>query len=100
MSAVMVLALLLAAAGCTSPSASGDEVRTRKGSEEAPAKGGATMNSVSLQFVEYRNDPAELAARVDRMLAEADPPAAGGDPVAVVVPHAGYRYSGPVAAQA
>ncbi len=58
------------------------------------------MNSVSLQFVDYRNDPAELAARVDGMIAAAAPVTGGGDPIALIVPHAGYIYSGPVAAHA
>ncbi len=56
------------------------------------------MNAVSLQFVDYRNDPAELAGRVDRMLSEAPPPPREGSPVGLVVPHAGYMYSGPIAA--
>jgi AmmeMemoRadiSam system protein B/AmmeMemoRadiSam system protein A len=54
------------------------------------------MNSISLQFIEYRDDPAELARRVDAMIAAAGAPAAAA-PVALVAPHAGYRYSGPVA---
>ena len=58
------------------------------------------MNSISLQFVSYRNDPAELAGRVDHMLSEAPLPGRRGAPVGVVVPHAGYIYSGPVAAYA
>ncbi len=46
----------------------------------------------------YPADPASLAATVDRLLT-VDPPAAPG-PKALVVPHAGYPYSGPVAASA
>lgn len=43
----------------------------------------------------YPDDPSELAACVDRYL---DRPAAGGpSPKALVVPHAGYIYSGAVA---
>lgn len=52
----------------------------------------------------YPDDPAELAAMIDSMLAgsASASPAAGepGPPVALVVPHAGYVYSGPVAATA
>lgn len=44
----------------------------------------------------YPGDAAELAQIVDKMLAAAAP--ADGDPIALVVPHAGYAYSGPVAA--
>ena len=49
----------------------------------------------------YPAEPARLAEQVDRMLAAASssPPAAPG-PMAVIVPHAGYRYSGPIAATA
>jgi MEMO1 family protein len=49
----------------------------------------------------YPEDPAELAAAVDACLAQAPPPRAGeAPPKALVVPHAGYVYSGPVAASA
>jgi hypothetical protein len=58
------------------------------------------MNAISLQFVEYRGNPEELARRVDRMLEKSPAPARADDPAAIVVPHAGYRYSGPIAAYA
>lgn len=48
----------------------------------------------------YPADAAQLAAGVDMLLSAAAP---GPDPVrlpALIVPHAGYRYSGPVAAAA
>lgn len=48
----------------------------------------------------YPADPRELARTVDDLLAKAAPPALEGGPVALVVPHAGYMYSGGVAAQA
>jgi AmmeMemoRadiSam system protein B len=49
----------------------------------------------------YPEDPDELAAAVDACLAGAAPPRAGEPaPKALVVPHAGYVYSGPVAASA
>ncbi len=44
----------------------------------------------------YPDDPDELAAMVDGFLAEAE--AVDGAPMALIVPHAGYAYSGPVAA--
>jgi AmmeMemoRadiSam system protein B len=47
----------------------------------------------------YPRDPEKLAAAVDRLLAEA-PTAAGACPKALIVPHAGYIYSGPIAASA
>lgn len=48
----------------------------------------------------YPSDPGELRRAVDRMLAEAPPAARAAGPVALIAPHAGYRYSGPVAASA
>ena len=47
----------------------------------------------------YPADPRELAAQVDDLLAEAAPPP-GPVPKALIAPHAGYVYSGPVAASA
>lgn len=46
----------------------------------------------------YPSDPEELAATVDRLLAQASPPTDVRDPVALIVPHAGHTYSGPIAA--
>ncbi len=48
----------------------------------------------------YPSDPGELAAQVDALLDEARPPGDVGEPLALVVPHAGYVFSGPVAATA
>jgi AmmeMemoRadiSam system protein B/AmmeMemoRadiSam system protein A len=44
----------------------------------------------------YPGDPDELAQMVDGMLAAVQP--VDGAPISLVVPHAGYAYSGPVAA--
>jgi len=46
----------------------------------------------------YPADPKELTAMMDDMLAHASPPAIHDPILAVVAPHAGYQYSGPVAA--
>jgi AmmeMemoRadiSam system protein B/AmmeMemoRadiSam system protein A len=46
----------------------------------------------------YPSDPDELAAMVDKMLQQAR--AEGEAPKAVIAPHAGYIYSGPIAASA
>jgi AmmeMemoRadiSam system protein B/AmmeMemoRadiSam system protein A len=46
----------------------------------------------------YPADPQELAKMIDDMLAKAAPPPVDGEILAVVAPHAGYPYSGPVAA--
>ena len=45
----------------------------------------------------YPDDPEELRATVERLLAGAAP---GRAPKAVIAPHAGYVYSGPIAATA
>jgi hypothetical protein len=47
----------------------------------------------------YPADPARLRREVEALLAAASP-APGAAPAAVIVPHAGYAYSGPVAATA
>lgn len=48
----------------------------------------------------YPDSPAALAGAVDRMLAEAPPSRAESVPKALIVPHAGYMYSGTTAAAA
>jgi AmmeMemoRadiSam system protein B/AmmeMemoRadiSam system protein A len=49
----------------------------------------------------YPSDPAQLRREVDALLEKADPDRLpGGKPVIMLVPHAGYAYSGPVAGQA
>ena len=47
----------------------------------------------------YPRDPASLAREVDRYLQDAGP-APGAPPKAIIAPHAGYIYSGPIAASA
>jgi AmmeMemoRadiSam system protein B/AmmeMemoRadiSam system protein A len=63
------------------------------------------MNSVRPAAVAgmfYPGDPRALAAEVDELLDGVDSPTGPrlGFPKAIVVPHAGYIYSGPVAARA
>lgn len=49
----------------------------------------------------YPADPERLAGEVDAFLAAVPPPASGAPPIrALIVPHAGYVYSGAVAAHA
>jgi AmmeMemoRadiSam system protein B len=48
----------------------------------------------------YPDKPQELAAAVKAYVAEATPPATPRPPKAVVAPHAGYIYSGPIAGAA
>jgi len=60
--------------------------------------GGVRRPAAAVSF--YPGDPEELGAALDRLLAEASVRSALGGPVGLVVPHAGYAYSGPVAATA
>ncbi len=46
----------------------------------------------------YPADPKELSKMIDNLLAQAAPPPVDGQILAAVAPHAGYPYSGPVAA--
>jgi AmmeMemoRadiSam system protein B len=49
----------------------------------------------------YPDDPARLSSQIETMLADADPgTGAPGWPRALIAPHAGYVYSGPIAASA
>jgi AmmeMemoRadiSam system protein B len=48
----------------------------------------------------YEGDPKRLASAVDGYLNAANIPALEGDVVAVISPHAGHRYSGPIAGYA
>jgi AmmeMemoRadiSam system protein B len=48
----------------------------------------------------YPGDPQRLAREVDGYIAAAQLPAISGEVVAVMAPHAGHRYSGPVAGYA
>jgi AmmeMemoRadiSam system protein B/AmmeMemoRadiSam system protein A len=46
----------------------------------------------------YPADPKALSQMIDDLLAKASPPPVDGEILAAVAPHAGYPYSGPVAA--
>jgi AmmeMemoRadiSam system protein B/AmmeMemoRadiSam system protein A len=85
LSAALACACLLASSiACAAPEAGANEERVRP-----PAVAG--------QF--YPDDPAKLEAAVQAFLSAAEPPA-GPRPVAIVAPHAGYIYSGQIAADA
>ena len=57
-----------------------------------------TIRKPSVAGMFYPGDPRKLREAVQGYLAEAD--AEGPTPVAVIAPHAGYIYSGPIAASA
>lgn len=48
----------------------------------------------------YPGERAALEKMVDELLAKAKPPSLSGKPLAIISPHAGYRFSAPVAATA
>jgi AmmeMemoRadiSam system protein B len=48
----------------------------------------------------YPDDPAELRSLIERYLKEARPSSSATVPKAIIAPHAGYVYSGPIAASA
>lgn len=48
----------------------------------------------------YPGDPARLAATVDEFIAQAEVPDFEGELIGILSPHAGHRYSGPVAGYA
>ena len=48
----------------------------------------------------YPGEPAVLAADIAALLADVAPPAGARPPKAIIVPHAGYIYSGRIAAAA
>ncbi len=78
--------------------------------EHTMCQEGATMTSQAQPLTDvrpspiagqwYPGDPELLAASVDRYMAEASVPAIAGRIVGVQAPHAGHRYSGPVAGYA
>jgi hypothetical protein len=65
------------------------------------AAGAAVQEKVRPEAVAgafYPADPQALSQMIDDMLAKATPPPVDGEILAAVAPHAGYPYSGPVAA--
>jgi AmmeMemoRadiSam system protein B/AmmeMemoRadiSam system protein A len=67
-----------------------------KGRQEKVSEEKVRQAGVAGSF--YPADPKVLTATIDEMLAHATPPPVMDPILAVVAPHAGYQYSGPVAA--
>lgn len=61
------------------------------------AEGGTSMRLPAVAGQFYPADRTRLAAQVENFLEDADLPSVEGRIVGVMVPHAGYIYSGPVA---
>ena len=80
---MMVLAAVLAAACNAGPSS-------------APALQKVRPSAVAGSW--YSADPAELRTQIDDLLAKANAPNLFGELRALIVPHASYVYSGPIAA--
>jgi hypothetical protein len=93
-----VVGLLFALAALTGAPAAAEQSSGPSGA--VTAEGAGAMNGISLQFAEFKGDAAEFARRIDKMLAAASAPASAEAPLAIVSPHAGYVYSGPIAAYA
>jgi MEMO1 family protein len=72
-------------------------VRDRDVSRAQTAAPSAKVRPMAVAGSFYPADPAELGRMIDGFLAKATPPALDGV-VALVAPHAGYEFAGPVAA--
>lgn len=62
--------------------------------------GNGTVRAPAVAGTFYPGSTAELASTVDRLLAAVTVPHNAACPKALIVPHAGYVYSGPIAASA
>jgi AmmeMemoRadiSam system protein B/AmmeMemoRadiSam system protein A len=87
----LLVVLLLSASGCAGE---GGDGTVKDGKEKAA--GDVRRPAVAGQF--YPGSPDSLARDVDRYLAAARVPELDGEVVGIVSPHAGYMYSGAVAA--
>src|SRR5438067_13185457 len=63
-------------------------------------KGMASVRSAAVAGMFYPGDARSLLSEVDELLGGVEPAPRLAFPKALVVPHAGYIYSGPVAARA
>jgi hypothetical protein len=66
--------------------------------EQAQAADAQKIRQAAVAGSFYPADPTKLSAMIDELLAQAATPATTDPILAVVAPHAGYQYSGPVAA--
>ena len=69
-------------------------------SQPATAGGDESVRAARFAGSWYPGTSDELATTVDRVLVEDPTPVLAGRPLALIAPHAGYRYSAPVAADA
>ena len=98
--ATLLIVLLLAA--CATPEVppvideATETLRPAPTALPAPTLAPGRVRSPAVAGSWYSDDPVELATLIDEMLAAAQP--VDGTPTGLIVPHAGYAYSGPVAA--
>ncbi|MFH0800349.1 MAG: AmmeMemoRadiSam system protein B [Pseudomonadota bacterium] len=93
------LSIVLAAAAITFTSLPACEAKRTTPAPKAEAAASQEKvrePAVAGQF--YPGDPRDLEGTVDHLLLAASPPEAKGQLTALIVPHAGYEYSGQVAA--
>ncbi len=75
-------------------------LRLPKEREKKPSNQNSDARKPAVAGTFYPADKATLTQLVDDLLREANPPEIKGTIRAIIVPHAGYTYSGPVAAMA
>lgn len=93
----LVLALGTAGCGAAGPSPTQPEATVQAAGQGALAKPDAKVRPAAVAGLFYPADRESLAKEIDQYLAAAKPEAVQ-KLRGLVVPHAGYRYSGPVAA--
>jgi len=99
--ALMLLVVALLFSACTAPTGAvgtegGGTARPSSTPPPSPTVPPGRVRPAAVAGSWYPDDPDELTRMVDGMLASVGP--VDGAPLALVVPHAGYAYSGPVAA--
>ncbi|RLF32403.1 MAG: AmmeMemoRadiSam system protein B, partial [Thermoplasmata archaeon] len=97
---LVLLITMLGGGACTSPSSfsptSAEPPTASPTSTPSPSPAGDHIRPPAVAGSWYPEDPALLQEMIDGMLAQVTP--VDGAPIALIVPHAGYAYSGEVAA--
>ena len=103
---LLVLSVAFLAGSCTKHSASQAAAKPASAkaanpvakAKPAPAPDTKRIRRAQVAGSWYPGDKAQLAAYIDQLLAEAKPPKLAGKVMALISPHAGYRFSGKAAA--
>lgn len=90
LAAGLPLGVVMCVCGCRAP----------QGREESEANAAPVVRAPAVAGAFYPADPKELADEIGKCLGQVQPTEAPGQLVAIIVPHAGYIYSAPVAAYA